>query len=121
MRRVTRDRLEVVFDRRVEPVIRVQPGEVFVVECEDARGGRTRTPETMTTEYLLEMQRTGWYGNPVTGPVFVEGAEPGDTLAVRIHEMSVDDLGWIPIWPHLFHFEDLIEAPETLLCEIRDR
>jgi amidase len=120
MQRIGRDRLNVVFDRRLEPVATVQPGEVFVVECEDARGGRTRTPETTTTEYLLEMKRTGWYGNPVTGPVFVEGAQSGDILAVHIHEMTVDSLGWIPVWPHLFHFEDLIEQPETLLCDIRD-
>ena len=54
--------------------------------------------------------RKGWYGNPVTGPVYVKGAIPGDTLAVHIHEMTVDTLGWIPVWPHLFHFEDLIEV-----------
>jgi acetamidase/formamidase len=120
MLRITRDNLAVVFDRRLEPVLTVKPGEPFIVECEDARGGRTRTPETTTTEHLREMQRTGWYGNPVTGPVYVEGARPGDTLAVRIYDMTVDDLGWIPIWPHLFHFEDLIDKPETLLCDIRD-
>jgi acetamidase/formamidase len=120
MRRIRRDQLQAVFDRRLEPVLTVKPGEQFIVECEDARGGRTRTPETTTTEYLREMQRTGWYGNPVTGPVYVEGARPGDTLAVHIHDMTVDDLGWIPIWPHLFHFEDLIDKPETLLCDIRE-
>ncbi len=109
MKRIARDQLAVVFDRRVEPVARVEQGEVFVVECEDARGGLTRTQETTTTEYLLEMKRKGWYGNPVTGPIWIEGAEAGDTLAVRIQEMTVDDLGWIPVWPHLFHFEDLIE------------
>jgi amidase len=120
MQRVTRDRLAVIFDRRLEPVASVEPGETFVVECEDARGGRTRTPETTTTEYLLEMQRTGWYGNPVTGPIAVQGAKAGDTLAVSIHDMTVDDLGWIPVWPHLFHLQDIIDKPETILCEIHD-
>lgn len=120
MQRVTRDNLAVVFDARLEPVATVKPGERFVVECEDARSGRTRTPETATTEYLLEMKRTGWYGNPVTGPIFVEGAKPGDTLAVHIHDMTVDSLGWAAIWPHLYHFEDIIELPETRLYDIRD-
>jgi amidase len=120
MQRLTRDLLQVTFDRRIDPVATVQPGETFVVECEDARGGRTRTPETTTTEYLLDMQRRGWYGNPVTGPIYVEGARPGDTLAVEILDMTVDTLGWIPIWPHLFHFEGLIERPETHLCKIAD-
>ncbi|MEA2582396.1 MAG: amidase [Thermomicrobiales bacterium] len=120
MQRITRDQLTVVFDRRTPPVATVRPGEIFVVETEDARSGRTRTPETTTSEYLLEMRRKGWYGNPVTGPIYVEGAEPGDTLLVHIHDLACDTLGWIPIWPFLFHFEDLFDKPETILCEIRD-
>jgi amidase len=120
MQRIQRDQLAVVFDRRLEPVATVQPGEIFVVECEDARGGRTRTLETATSEYLLEMKRAGWYGNPVTGPIFVDGARPGDTLAVHIHDMTVDDLGWTTPWPHLYHFEDILDAPKTLLFDIRD-
>ena len=32
--------------------------------------------------------------NPVTGPVYVEGAEPGDALAVTIHEIRLKDCGW---------------------------
>ena len=120
MQRIARDRLAVAFDRRIPPVARVSPGEVFVVEAEDARGGRTRTPETTTAEYLREMRRAGWFGNPVTGPIYVDGAEPGDTLAVHVHDMTCDTLGWIPIWPFLFHFEDLFDEPATILCEIRD-
>jgi acetamidase/formamidase len=120
VQRITRDQLTVVFDRRTPTVATVKPGEVFVVETEDARGGRTRSPETTTSEYLREMRRTGWYGNPVTGPIYVEGAEPGDTLLVQIHGLECDTLGWTPIWPFLFHFEDLFEQPETILHEIRD-
>ena len=120
MQRITRDRLQVVFDRRIEPVAIVEPGEVIIVETEDARGGRNRTPETTSPAYLAEMRRKGWYGNPVTGPIFVSGAEPGDTLAVMIHSQTCDSLGWIPIWPFLFHFEDLFHEPNTLLVEIRE-
>ena len=39
MQRITRDRLAVVFDRRLPPVATVEPGEMFLVETEDARGG----------------------------------------------------------------------------------
>ena len=93
MQRITRDRLTGVFDRRVPPVATVTPGERFVVETEDSRGGLTRTPETTTPDYLLAMRRRGYVGNPVTGPIFVEGARPGDTLAVHIHAMECDKIG----------------------------
>ena len=119
MQRITRDHLTPVFDRRVPPVARVRPGEVFWVETEDSRGGRTRVPEHTTPEYLLAMRKRGYYGNPVTGPIFVEGAEAGDTLAVRIIEQKCDTLGYMGYWPFLFHLEDFFDKPSTTLCEIR--
>lgn len=121
MQRIGRERLAVAFDARLKPVAQIEPGENILVETEDARGGATRTPETCTTEALLEMAEKGWYGNPVTGPIYVEGAKPGDTLAIHIHDMTVDSLGWIPVWPHLFHFEDIIDVPETILCDIDEQ
>ena len=32
--------------------------------------------------------------NPITGPVFVEGAEPGDVLAVTVHDIALAPQGW---------------------------
>jgi amidase len=120
MQRVTRDKITYLFDRRLEPVARVQPGEMFVVETEDSRGGRTRTSETTTPDYLLAMRRKGYLGNPVTGPIHVEGAEPGDTLAVHIVQQDCDTLGYQGYWPFLFHLEDFFQKPSTVLREIRD-
>ena len=120
MQRITRDKITVVFDHHLPPVARVQPGETFVVETEDSRSGRTRTPETTTPEFLLAMRRQGYYGNPVTGPIYVEGAQPGDTLAVHIHAQECDTLGYMGYWPFLFHLEDFFDQPDTTLVEIRD-
>src|SRR2546423_14519423 len=106
MQRITRDKITVVFDHHLPPVARVRPGEPFVVETEDSRSGRTRTPETTTPEFLTTMRRQGYYGNPVTGPIFVEGAHPGDTLAVHILEQECDSLGYMGYWPWLFHLEE---------------
>lgn len=120
MQRISRDKLTVVFDRRVPPVAYVKAGEVFMVETEDSRGGLTRTPETTTPEYLMELRKRGYYGNPVIGPIFVEGAEPGDTLAVHIHAQECDTIGYQGYWPWLFHLEDFFDKPSTVLREVRD-
>lgn len=120
MRRITRDKLTAVFDRRVPPVAVVKPGERFIVETEDSRGGLTRTPETTTPEYLVALRRRGYDGNPVTGPIYVEGAQPGDTLAVHILEQECDTLGYMGYWPWLFHLEEFFDQPSTVLCQIRD-
>jgi acetamidase/formamidase len=66
------------------------------------------------------MRRRGYVGNPVTGPIFVEGARPGDTLAVHIHAMECDTIGYQGYWPWLFHLEEFFDSPSTVLREIRD-
>ena len=120
MQRVSRECIGYTFDRRLKPVLRVQSGETFVMETEDSREGNTRTPETTTPEFLLAMKKQGYYGNPITGPIYVEGTMPGDTLAVHIDGMECDDLGYFAHWPYEHHLQDIIPRPFTGLTDIRD-
>lgn len=46
--------------------------------------------------------------NPVTGPVYVEGAEPGDALAVTIHDIQLIDCGWSVSLPGSGALQDLM-------------
>ena len=55
-----------------EPVLRLADGDTIATWCVDAAGHDAHG------EKITEG------GNPQTGPFFVEGAEPGDTLAVRL-------------------------------------
>ncbi|MFG1603715.1 acetamidase/formamidase family protein [Actinoplanes sp. NPDC049265] len=61
-----------------EPVRRVRPGTILELYTEDCFGGRVRTVDDLPSQ-VCEFP----YLNPVTGPFFVEGAAPGDTLAVH--------------------------------------
>jgi amidase len=70
------------FSRHVEPRLRVQPGETFVVETEDAFSGQIRTKDDRRDRQRMP------YSNPLTGPVLIESAEPGDTLAVSIRSIE---------------------------------
>jgi amidase len=67
----------------VPAVRRVQPGTVLELYTEDCFGGRVRGVEDLPSQ-VCEFP----YLNPVTGPFHVEGAEPGDTLAV--HFVSIE-------------------------------
>lgn len=120
MKLITRDQIAYVFDRRIPPVAHIRPNERIIVETEDSRTGQTRTPETTTPEYLLALRRRGYHGNPVTGPIYVEGAGPGDMLAVHIHAQECDSVGYAGYWPEIFHLEDFFPEPRTVLYEIRD-
>nr|WP_211661035.1 acetamidase/formamidase family protein [Modestobacter muralis] len=79
----TPDQLRYTFGGGGEPLLRVQPGTVVELTTEDCFGGRVRTVEDLPTR-VCEFP----YLNPVTGPVHVEGAEPGDTLAVHVIDIA---------------------------------
>ena len=69
------------FSRHNEPRLRIEPGETVLVESEDAFSGQIRTNADRRDKTKKP------HGNPQTGPIRVEGAEPGDALAVSIHEI----------------------------------
>lgn len=70
------------FSRHTEPRLRMRPGERVVVETEDAFSGQIRTDADRRDKSKRP------YGNPLTGPIYVEGAEPGDALAVTIESIE---------------------------------
>jgi acetamidase/formamidase len=65
------------------PVLRVQPPAVLELYTEDCFAGRVRSENDLVSE-VCEFP----YLNPQTGPFYIEGAEPGDTLAV--HFVSIE-------------------------------
>jgi acetamidase/formamidase len=71
-----------VFGPFAEPIARVQPGETVIIHTIDAFG------DLLTSEEQKPSSILGPYLNPQTGPIFIEGAEPGDTLAVRIDNIE---------------------------------
>ncbi len=69
-----------VFNPYREPIARVEPGQRVTIHTEDAFESRIHTPDDLPSKALA----TAKFLNPQTGPIYVEGAEPGDTLAVRM-------------------------------------
>jgi acetamidase/formamidase len=67
----------------VPPVRKVKPGDLLELWTEDAFGGKVRGFDDLVSK-VIEFP----FVNPQTGPFFVEGAEPGDTLA--IHFVSIE-------------------------------
>ena len=59
-----------------EPVLRIEPGDRVITKTIDARG------------YDAANAKVGERSNPQTGPFFIEGAEPGDVLVVRLEKIE---------------------------------
>ena len=84
----------------------VEPGETVTFELRDSRdrqiGPRTTHRGILGTPSLA---------HPLTGPLEVRGAEPGDVLEVAILGYETDDFGWTAIWPGSGFLGDLFDRP----------
>jgi acetamidase/formamidase len=66
-----------------KPVLRIAPGDRVITSTADAHG------------YDAHQKKTADSPNPMTGPFFIEGAEPGDVLTVRLESLEPNrDSGW---------------------------
>lgn len=82
MKRLPIGPLHYEFSRYNEPRLRIEPGETVVVESEDAFSGQIRSDADRRDKSKAPL------GNPQTGPIWIEGAEPGDALAVHIESIE---------------------------------
>ena len=73
-----------VFNPYREPIARVKPGERVTIHTEDAFESRITKKEDLPGRSLA----TAKFLNPQSGPIYVEEAEPGDTLAVRLESIE---------------------------------
>jgi amidase len=102
-----------------EPIAKVEPGEEVVISTWDAFGGAVRRDQTF--QQAVERGDIGAL-NPVTGPIYVNGAEPEDTLVVKIKEIKLPDWGAAAIIPGFGALEGWMNLfePRTKVCDIRD-
>jgi len=77
----------------VAPVLEIPSGTRVQFSTHDARGGALLDRTPTGTAFDLPKPTPG-KGNPVTGPVFVKDAKPGDALLVHIISITCDPLGW---------------------------
>ena len=73
-----------------KPVLTAAPGESIEFEIVDAAGGQLSPSSTVADVETLDFSKI----NPVTGPVLIDGAEPGDALKVTVLEFQPSGWGW---------------------------
>ena len=104
------DAFNYVWDNSIEPALEVEPGD----GGRAARARRVRRADpraTRTSSDVLKLDFT--HVNPVSGPVFVKGAKPGDVLEVELLEFRPRGWGWTAIIPGFGLLAD--EFPEPWL------
>jgi formamidase len=91
----------------LEPVARVAPGATLILETRDGLDGLLTRESTHADCGTLELG----LGHPLTGPIAVEGAEPGDVLEVELLAYETPDFGVNGVIPGFGFLADLFTEP----------
>jgi amidase len=89
------------------PAIKIDPGEIILFETLDALDGQIRSDEDPAT--MIDLGHV----NAATGPVFINGARPGDTLLAEILEIKPWKWGAALIIPGFGFLQDTLPGPFT--------
>jgi amidase len=116
MKTVQRQHNHPLMDATRTPVLRVQPGEEVLIETQDACYGRVRSVEDFY-RYRADPQRKT---DPLTGPIFVEGARPGGALVVEILDIQLDETGFQLIGPNRAIIRDEVPDWDCYVVRVQD-
>lgn len=96
MQRITRDQsLTYELSGFKKPLIYVKQGESFQVETWDAASGLVTSPDDYSKVRSSEQWKSDPVkGNPVAGPVYIDGAEKGDLIEITIESIEPIEFGW---------------------------
>lgn len=114
MEKITRDHVIFEMSKDNEPVLAVDSGSTVVFETHDCFSGEVQTEADIVSG--IDFSKV----NPATGPLYINGAEAGDTLKVTIRRITVENKGAVVTAPGLGLLADGIEHEETAIAEVTD-
>jgi acetamidase/formamidase len=108
------DSFEYGWDNSFEPALEIESGETVLLHVRDASDGQIGPESTAAAVAALDFEKV----NPVSGPVYVKGASPGDTLAVELLEFATPAWGWTAIIPGFGLLSDEFAEPWLRISEV---
>lgn len=95
------------WDNSIPPVATVAPGSSIEFECQDSSAGQLTAGSTVADVEALDFDKI----NPVNGPVYIDGAKPGDVVKVTIDAFKPSGFGWTANIPGFGLLADQFEQP----------
>ena len=96
-----------VWDRSLKPRLRIEPGDEVQIECLDASGRQVRPGMTAAQFRTIDRNRI----HALTGPIWIEGAEPGDVLEIEVLATRHSGWGWSSVIEGLGFLKDRFREP----------
>jgi len=78
------------WNRSLPPRLSIAPGDTVHLECVDSSGSQVHPAMNLADFLLIDRGRI----HALTGPIFVEGADPGDVLQIDVLEVTHKGWGW---------------------------
>lgn len=100
----------------VPPVVRCQPGDEVLLETRDALDGQITADSTTEDVAAVNLDVV----HPLTGPVYVDGAEPGDLLVVEVLEVVPEAFGFTVQIPGFGFLREAFPEPFIVRWEIAE-
>jgi formamidase len=100
----------------IPPAVEVAEGEEVILETRDAVDGQIGPNTTVADLAKLDAGRI----HPLTGPVFVKGAEPGDMIEVKFLDIEPQPFAFSSIVPGLGFLRDVMTTPFVVHWKISD-
>jgi len=111
---VYRDQWHLAWDHSIPPIATIQSGEIVEFDLLDAAGGQIGPESTVEAITNLDFSRV----DQVNGPIYVEGAEPGDTLEVELLDLQPAEWGWTAIIPGFGLLADEFTEPALKIWQL---
>lgn len=100
----------------IEAVVHVAPGDELALEVSDGVAGNLKRDSTHEDVARLDLGLS----HPLAGPVFVEGAAPGDLLEIEFLACETANFGFTPMLPGIGLLNDVVSNPYLVKWEIAD-
>jgi acetamidase/formamidase len=111
-----RDAFEYAWDNSFEPALEIESADTVLLRVRDASDEQIGERSTAAAVAALDFSKV----NPVSGPVYVKGAEPGDTLSVEVLEFQPPRWGWTAIIPGFGLLADEFPDPWLRISQVAD-
>ena len=95
--RIGLDKFHYKWDNSLPPAVKIAPGDIVHCETNEVTSGQLHPGDPASKLGALDFDRL----YPLAGPVYVEGAEPGDALEVEILRLEPGSWGWAALLPGL--------------------
>ena len=113
MERISREQVIYEMNKENKPVLTVESGTTVIFETQDCFSGDVQSEKDTVSDIDFSTV------NPATGPLYVQGAEPGDTLKVSLNRMKIANKGSVLTAPGLGMLAHGIEKEETVMGEVK--